>query len=910
MLKSAACLVILMLYAGAGESAVDADSSAPEPSESDQSSTEDITASDDRKSAPLETNPYLLPEKHRKSDASKLYDSGLGLIRKQQWSEAVLSFQALRESPQLRTWNFRSHLLLGYAQVMLGRDGEAVEHLKKTPGVFGAISRDLRWMLAEALFRLGRYGEAAAQYRRIVKQADRQNGRAQLLMLQWPNHYLAQAKEVESRFNNGDYQSAIDLSLRYQRQFKARAKAAGRKTEKHPQVDELIWFRARANRALDRRDEERRDLLAIKLYHPDCLYYDEALMRLGELQAGGVVMLPTSYEELVDYTDRLRMLFHYEEAMVAATAAEKITDRKCGDRTAFCTARLAYTKGRVLMGLKRYEEALAVFNGLYSDKNANEDKKPDYLYMMAKAQGRLGRIEQASGTYFRLSVDYPDSGKAGMAGFLAGWILGREVGRAKQADDMLAGFVNNSRDVVLKQKGHWFRGWIAYRAGDYTKALKLFKQMLEKYPRSPHADACRYWTARILEKLGRYEKAKSYYLQLAGEEVFTYYRLVAEYRLSRKPSGEREVALLQASFDKVTATPVGDPAVDLDLKNRELAWRRRNSVKKDPGLDFIKSMRENQSVYRSRIAAYAAIGESRRRKRMSLQADRQRNLFPDLQRFVVFDRLGMSREASEALGRHTELRLSLPRRHPTRLPRGLSAEEFALKKDRIGVIRQLPEEMWPDSFKMFLEYEDIARAFRAYTKGLSNRQRRKLPWDIQMRTYYPYAYEARVQAGAEDYAVPDHLIYAIVRSESYFKPWVVSYAGAIGLMQIMPHTGSKISERKGNGAFSRARLFDPAFNIDYGVWYIGQLLIKYKGQVPLAIAAYNGGPHNVDQWLTDSGGMEWDEFIESIGFAQTRNYVKKVLRTMGAYRKLYEGEFHAWDFGSLILAQPGDNVDF
>ena len=124
-----------------------------------------------------------------------------------------------------------------------------------------------------------------------------------------------------------------------------------------------------------------------------------------------------------------------------------------------------------------------------------------------------------------------------------------------------------------------------------------------------------------------------------------------------------------------------------------------------------------------------------------------------------------------------------------------------------------------------------------------------------------------------------------MRTESVYQKRIVSYAGAVGLMQIMPRTGQLIAHAIGHSDFTPADLLDPRTNLEFAAWYLASLIRRFDGHLPLAIAAYNGGPHNVRRWMQDhSENIPLDALLERIPFTQTHRYVRKVLVNYEAYR--------------------------
>jgi soluble lytic murein transglycosylase len=126
-------------------------------------------------------------------------------------------------------------------------------------------------------------------------------------------------------------------------------------------------------------------------------------------------------------------------------------------------------------------------------------------------------------------------------------------------------------------------------------------------------------------------------------------------------------------------------------------------------------------------------------------------------------------------------------------------------------------------------------------------------------------------------SVPISFLYGIARQESAFAPAARSSAGALGLMQLMPATAAATARDAGEPSPVAAALFDPALNVHIASRHIAELLERYDGNRVLAAAAYNAGPHRVDRWLRDRPARPADVWIETIPFAETRDYVKNVM---------------------------------
>lgn len=154
--------------------------------------------------------------------------------------------------------------------------------------------------------------------------------------------------------------------------------------------------------------------------------------------------------------------------------------------------------------------------------------------------------------------------------------------------------------------------------------------------------------------------------------------------------------------------------------------------------------------------------------------------------------------------------------------------------------------------------------------------------------FYPLPHQEIVQAAAGEHAVDPYLVFAIIRAESKYQTGAESPVGAKGLMQIMPETGAWIADQKGMEGFDTEDLHKPEINIGFGCWYINNLEIEFKGNIPLTVAAYNAGRGKVEQWLADGTWNGDPEQMERIPFPETRQYVKNVLKNYEAYKAIYE----------------------
>jgi len=151
-------------------------------------------------------------------------------------------------------------------------------------------------------------------------------------------------------------------------------------------------------------------------------------------------------------------------------------------------------------------------------------------------------------------------------------------------------------------------------------------------------------------------------------------------------------------------------------------------------------------------------------------------------------------------------------------------------------------------------------------------------WELM----YPKLYWEIIQRESRQRNLDPYLVAALIRQESRFENEVVSSAGAVGLMQLMPGTARRLAGRR----VSRGRLYDPETNIRLGTQYLADLLAQFGGSTEKAVAGYNAGGGRVSEWSSEPYS-DPAEFVESISITQTREFVHTVLRNYRFYRDLY-----------------------
>ena len=159
---------------------------------------------------------------------------------------------------------------------------------------------------------------------------------------------------------------------------------------------------------------------------------------------------------------------------------------------------------------------------------------------------------------------------------------------------------------------------------------------------------------------------------------------------------------------------------------------------------------------------------------------------------------------------------------------------------------------------------------------------------LMWKTGYPKGYAAEIEPLAKSANLDPYFVYALIRQESRFQPGVVSPAGAIGVMQLMPATAVKLAKARGQTNLDLSRLVDPPLNINLGILYLRFLTQLFPENLAYVIASYNAGEEAVARWVGGDAPADREVFIEEIPYQETRHYVKKVLQNYWNYRWFYE----------------------
>lgn len=514
----------------------------------------------------------------------------------------------------------------------------------------------------------------------------------------------------------------------------------------------------------------------------------------------------------------------------------------------------------------------------------HEEQKGDiaYLMLLAKAAARKNDSALAISAYLKAHQMKPNSAVGREALFQAAFVSYL----SQDYDGALARF-----DTYRKKYGgkngaaaSWYIAWVKYLKGDYKGAYAMLdqfsKQRFSRKMRNVAFDKARisYWKTICQLKMGQVATAKKALEKMSQDPSVGYYSLAAKARLANlSPYLQDRTMASSANDKKQKSQPVDLSPISLIsptlLAGPTVATSDAPSLETDE--EILADVKEDGLSESSDEEAETAEADSE--DKVDEEADAVAEAAPeatsedgesifstlkDPRLLAIFQRA----ETLKALGfdewSNKELQfLEARTRNKTYLQTLVEKYEIGNTFSRSAYIAEV-------------YYENERR------KGLNNSNQ---GW----KKAYPQAYEKFVTKYAEQFGISESLVWAIMRTESFFKPQVKSSVGALGLMQVMPLTASKMAEMMEMSTFKVPQLFDPETNVRVGAKYLQRLSKMFDGYLPLVAAGYNAGPHRVHSWVKNFGNLPLDEFIEHIPYSQTRGYAKKVLRSYYVYSSVY-----------------------
>jgi len=220
--------------------------------------------------------------------------------------------------------------------------------------------------------------------------------------------------------------------------------------------------------------------------------------------------------------------------------------------------------------------------------------------------------------------------------------------------------------------------------------------------------------------------------------------------------------------------------------------------------------------------------------------------------------------------------------------------DFAIRELQAAAEEEPKPDVWPEIeiAHIYLDMDRNDRALQTLKRAIPGYFAMDIPelpksyWQI----LFPRPYWSDLNRYASANGLDPYLVASLIRQESEFNPEAVSRADAYGLMQVLPKVGKGLAKELRIRHFSTDDLTRPTLNLQLGTRYFKQMVDEFGGQVEYALAAYNAGSDRVKDWRTNASYRDIAEFVESIPFTETREYVQAIMRNANIYRALYGTE--------------------
>jgi len=505
--------------------------------------------------------------------------------------------------------------------------------------------------------------------------------------------------------------------------------------------------------------------------------------------------------------------------------------KKLGPSTAVAPLSAEERKGRadLLARGRRYADAAREYHDLIDELNPAE--RPDVIMAMASAQMRSGHAPDAK----HLLESLPGLNDDQSAQRL--YLLG-EAARASDDDNGFLSVVGQLRQQSPNSR--WLEqallseGNIYLLRRDYDHAIDAYRELQQRFPNGGRASYAHWKAAWLTLRQGRKDEAKKEFeeqiaLYPASNEV-----PAAVYWRGRLAEDDGDATKAQACFQKLSDR----------FRNYYYADLARKELKKFPDggdppdyalLDKIPGIDLNQN-----IAEDEAPADNLRVQKASL-----------LSNGAMVDLAARELQAAAEDEKGAWVTPETAR----------IFEQNQLYNREIEVVKHAV----PNYFAL-----DLPALPRAYWEAL-----------------FPLPYWTDVKRFSARNELDPYLVASLIRQESEFNPGAVSVKNAVGLMQLLPKTGKLVAKEEKMRHFRANQLLTPSVNLQLGTKYFRTKVQRF-GSFEYALAAYNAGDDRVKDWLSAGNFRDPEEFVESIPFTETREYVQAILRNASVYRQLYE----------------------
>jgi soluble lytic murein transglycosylase len=485
------------------------------------------------------------------------------------------------------------------------------------------------------------------------------------------------------------------------------------------------------------------------------------------------------------------------------------------------------SRADALSRAKRYPDAVDAYRELLG--RASPQDKADIQLSLAECLHRSGHDRDAKKQLESVDVTSPEIGARRL------YDIG-ELQRASDDDDGFLQTVDQIRKAAPTspwlEQALLYAGNIYLLRNDYDKAIDAYREIEERFPagaRAPYA----HWKAAWLNwRQGRKPEAKSEF--------------------------EQQIEMYPDSSEVPSA----------------LYWRAR--LAEEDGDSTMACAYYQKLSERFRNFYYGPLARQRETRLNVL----------DPPHYAILDHVppitGIQKIADDAAP-DDDLRVE-----KARLLENGGLLDFALRELKAAAEEDKADWLPAETARM---YQDAGR-YDAAVETLKHAVPNYFAVDLSVlpRSYwedlFPRPYWTDVKRFASANGLDPYLVSSLIRQESEFNPAAVSNKNALGLMQLLPRVGKNTAKQVKLRHFSAAQLFMPTINIELGTRYFRSLVDQFGG-IEYALAAYNAGDDRVQDWQSAGKFNDVQEFVESIPFTETREYVQAIMRNANVYRQLY-----------------------
>jgi soluble lytic murein transglycosylase len=486
------------------------------------------------------------------------------------------------------------------------------------------------------------------------------------------------------------------------------------------------------------------------------------------------------------------------------------------------------TRADLLMKGKRFHEAANEYRDLLTQVNPGE--RPQLQLALAGALRQAGQNKDAKNALESL----PSSTPALNAERL--FNLG-EIARALDDDDGFLRTLGELRQAA--PTSHWLEqallsaGNIYLLRRDYDKAIDCYRELEQRFPNGARAPYAHWKVAWLSLRQGRNAEAKNLFEQQIALYPGSGEIPAALYWRGRLAEEDNDLPLAQAYYRKISDRFRNFYYGDL-ARQRMARFKADDDPPQLALLDRVPPLKTGPPLSEDETPT-----DNLRFQKAQLLANGA------LLDFAVRE---LQAAASEEKGSWAPPEMAHLYQEASRYDASIEALKRAV----------------PDYFAL-----NLSSLPRAYWEAL-----------------FPKPYWADLKRFCSQNALDPYLIASLIRQESEFNPNAVSRKNAVGLMQLLPKVGKGVAKQEKLKHFSTQQLFNPGVNLQLGTRYFRGMVDKF-GTFEYALAAYNAGSDRVDDWLGQGKYRDPQEFVESIPFTETREYVQAIMRNASVYRQLY-----------------------